>query len=321
MAGADSKKRDSKKVEVAQSLFPDVNLQDGIMPRLKDRYIWEPFNVLNTQSGEWNKLRKPWRNLLLISGEDADNTGIKAEEIENVEAFTKFTAGKGIAKVKIAEEAVFDPLLLDILFDWYCPEGGRIFDPFNGSHVSAGVCHKRGYQYTGIDVRPQIIAQNKEKLKKIFPLFEPHYLCGNSKHVLDELIFEEPYHLFNSCPPYANLVKYSKDNPIDGDISLLDYDEFVEEYREIIKKGCYLLYPDGYACFTIGQVRDKKTGELLPFKEDTIKAFKDCGMKHWNEVQLIGSFGSAGARAKGTFERGKGKLVNVHQNVLIFKKC
>lgn len=307
---SDKKERLSKKIDLV-NLFGETVEE---IPVLKDRYSLEPFNILDTRSGHWGKRRDKWRKFLLIG-----DVGIQGEEIEDNDAFDKFKAGKGIAKVKIAEEAVFDPFLLEVLADWYCPLNGSIIDPFNGSHVSGCLFQKLGYKYTGIDVRQKIIDQNLEKVSKIIPDNPPRYLCGDSNVVLDDLIFDE-FDLFNSCPPYANLVKYSKNNPIKGDISLLDYDDFIEVYRSIIKKCCYLLKRSCYATITIGQVRDKKTGELLPFKEDTIKAFKDVKMMHWNEAQLIGSAGSAAMRAKGTFERGMGKLVNVHQTVLIFKK-
>ena len=310
---ADKKIRESKAI-------PKVDLWGETveeMPVLKDRYVANPFNVFDTRQGDWNRRRKVWRKFLLI-GED-DSTGITGEEIEENTAFKDFKAGQGIAKVKIAEEAVFDPVLLEILADFYCPHNGTIIDPFNGSHVSGCVFQKLGFKYTGIDVRQKIIDKNYEKVALIIPENPPRYLLGDSNVVLDDLFFEE-FDFVNSCPPYADLVKYSKDNPIKGDISLLDYDAFVVIYQSIIRKCCMLLKSGGYAAFTIGQVRDKKTGDLLPFMEDTITGFRNAGMLFWNEVPLIGAYGSAAMRAKGTFERGKGKLVNVHQTVLIFKK-
>lgn len=297
------------------------------IPVLKDRYSWYPFNVLNTTHADWNRRRLKWREFLLVGkvGEEG-REGISGQEIDIYNSFAKNQdfnkSAQGVSKVQIAIEAVFDPFLLEVLADWYCPNGGKIIDPFNGSHISGCTFHKLGYKYTGIDVRQKIIDQNNEKVSLIIPENPPRYLCGNSDNVLDDLIFEEfeTFDLFNSCPPYADLVKYSKDNPVVGDISLLDYDEFVLIYSSIIKKSCMLLKKFGYATITIGQVRDKKTGELLPFMEDTIKAFRDIGMKYYNEVPLLGALGSASMRAKGTFERGNGKLVNVHQTILVFKK-
>lgn len=312
MSEADNKQRTSKEVKVI-NLFGQVEEK---IPVLKDRFVANPFNVLNTTDGDWNRKRKTWRSYLKIG-----DIGIQGEEIENNESFDKFKGGQGIAKVKIAEEAVFDPVLLEVLSDWYCPHGGKILDTFNGSHVSAGVFQTLGYKYTGIDIRQNIIDQNILKLEGILEKDNmPTFLCGDSNEVLESLLFEE-FDFYNSCPPYAFLVKYSKNNPIKGDISLLDYDDFIIAYRSIIKKAVYLLKNGSYAAYTIGHVRHKNTGELLPFYEDTISAFKDSGMKYWNEVPLIGAYGSAAIRAKNTFERGnKGQLVNVHQTVLIFKK-
>ena len=306
---ADSKERISN-IDHGHDLFGEKVEK---IPVLKERYSWYPINVLYTPHPDWDRRRRKWRDYLLI-GED--NYGLQAAEIEEQLNFDKYKGGQGISKTKIASEAVFDPMLLEVLADWYCPEGGSIIDPFNGSHVSAGVFSKLGYKYTGIDIRQQIIDQNNEKLSRICPELSWTYLCGPSQFVLDELAFEE-FDLFNSCPPYANLVRYSNNK---DDISNMDYYEFVSLYRVIIAKCSALLKRGGYATITIGQVRDKKTGGLLPFREDTIRAFQDCGMLYYNDIPLIGPIGSGAIRAKGTFERGMGKLVNVHQIVLIFKK-
>jgi hypothetical protein len=312
---ADKKERLSKKENIVQDIWGQMVEE---IPVLKDRYSWYPVNVLYTPHADWNKRRRKWRDYLLL---DEDNFGIQASEIEEQLNFDKYKGGQGISKVKIASEAVFDPMLLEILADWYCPENGTIFDTFNGSHVSGCVFQKLGYRYTGIDIRQSIIDQNNEKVKRIIPENPPEYICGDANDVLDDLAFDDRrFDFYNSCPPYADLVRYSKANPIKGDISMVDYKDFVPMYRSIIHKACSLINHGGYACYTIGQIRDKKTGGLLPFREDTIKAFQDAGMLYYNDVPLIGPLGSAAIRAKGTFERGKGKLVNVHQIVLVFKK-
>ena len=73
----------------------------------------------------------------------------------------------------------------------------------------------------------------------------------------------------------------------------------------------------GYACFVVGEVRDKN-GNYLGFVPDTINAFKKCGMNFYNEAILCNSIASASMRANGNMK--SQKLVKIHQNVLIFKK-
>ena len=117
-----------------------------------------------------------------------------------------------------------------------------------------------------------------------------------------------------SCPPYAHLEVYSD---LDCDISNMDYENFLKSYESIINKSCNLLKSGGYACFVVGEVRDKK-GNYIGFVPDTINAFKKCGMDFYNEAILLNGMGSAAMRANGNMKTQK--LVKVHQNILVFKK-
>ena len=118
-----------------------------------------------------------------------------------------------------------------------------------------------------------------------------------------------------TCPPYADLEVYSD---LEGDISNMNYQDFLIAYRSIIKKSCDKLKVGGYAIFVVGEVRDKQ-GNYIGFVPDTIKAFTDLpSMSYYNEAILLNMIASASMRAMGNMK--SRKLVKVHQNVLIFKK-
>ena len=121
--------------------------------------------------------------------------------------------------------------------------------------------------------------------------------------------------LIFSCPPYYDLEVYSD---LEGDISNMDYEDFMEAYDSIIKKSCEKLKKGGYACFVVGEVRDKK-GNYISFVPDTIHSFVKAGLKYYNEGILLNAIASASMRADRQFSAAQ-KLVKVHQNVLIFKK-
>jgi len=91
----------------------------------------------------------------------------------------------------------------------------------------------------------------------------------------------------------------------------------MQSYKSIISKSCNLLKQGSYACFVVGEVRDKK-GNYIGFVPDTIKAFQECGMAFYNEAILLNAIASASMRANGNMK--SQKLVKVHQNILIFKK-
>jgi len=141
---------------------------------------------------------------------------------------------------------------------------------------------------------------------------QPNWYVGDSNEVLNG--FTKEFDFVFSCPPYADLEVYSD---LEGDISNMDYVNFLKSYEEIIAKSCNLLKSGGYACFVVGEVRDKK-GNYIGFVPDTINAFKNCEMGLYNEIILLNTINTASMRAN-TYMKTQ-KVVKIHQNVLIFKK-
>jgi tRNA G10 N-methylase Trm11 len=210
--------------------------------------------------------------------------------------------------------SVFDPALCEVLYHWFCESGGNILDPFAGGSVRGIVANYLGYKYTGIDIRQEQIESNRDQAIKILPITnQPQWYVGDSNELLDNK-WNIEFDLVMSCPPYADLEKYSD---LDADISNKEYPVFLQLYESIIKKSCNNLKKGGYACFVVGEVRDKN-GYYLGFVPDTIKAFDKCGMKFYNEAILLNAIASASMRANGNMK--SKKLVKVHQNILVFKK-
>ena len=156
-----------------------------------------------------------------------------------------------------------------------------------------------------------IIGVRKSALKKEVIL--PVWHTGDSRDIKN--IIKDEYDLIFSCPPYANLEVYSDDAK---DISTLSYPEFIKAYREIIKNCVDMLKDDRFACFVVGDIRDKK-GIYCNFVSDTIAAFQDAGTKLYNEAILITAVGSLPIRVGRQFDAGR-KLGKTHQNVLVFIK-
>ena len=118
-----------------------------------------------------------------------------------------------------------------------------------------------------------------------------------------------------SCPPYADLEVYSEDP---ADLSTLGYAEFRTAYAAIIAASCRLLKPDRFACFVVGDVRDR-AGFYYGFPWHTVQAFADAGLRLYNEAVLVTAAGSLLLRAGKQFTAAR-KLGKTHQNVLVFCK-
>jgi len=209
--------------------------------------------------------------------------------------------------------SIFDPVLTELAYRWFSPPGGTVLDPFAGGSVRGIVASHLGRQYHGVELRPEQVAANMAQDAIARPP-KPVWHCGDSRDIKTICAGLRADMVF-SCPPYADLEVYS-DNP--QDLSTLDYPDFVAAYTEIIGAACDLLSPDRFACFVVGEVRDKR-GNYRNFVGDTVAAFRAAGLHYYNEAILITAVGSLPIRTGRQFEAGR-KLGKTHQNVLVFVK-
>jgi DNA modification methylase len=213
-----------------------------------------------------------------------------------------------------AGTSIFDPVLCELAYRWFSPKGGNVLDPFAGGSVRGIVASKIGRQYVGIDLREEQIKANQEQGLALCSDPMPAWICGDSVNIID-LVKDYTADLIFSCPPYGDLEVYS-DNP--QDISTMEYSKFLESYYSIIKRSVSLLKQDRFACFVVGDFRDKK-GIYRNFVSHTIDAFIQAGTHLYNEAILVTSLGSLPIRAGKAFSSTR-KMGKTHQNVLVFIK-
>lgn len=208
--------------------------------------------------------------------------------------------------------SIFDPVLCELMYKWFCTPNGKIYDCFAGGSVRGIVADKLGYDYHGIDLRQEQIDANNQNAIECG--VKPNWYCDDSLNA-DKYIADDSCDMIFSCPPYADLEVYSDD---ERDISNMEYDKFCEVYAEIISIACRKLKQDRFAVFVVGDVRDKK-GFYRNFIDYTKKCFNDNGLLTYNEAILLDSLSTAPIRAGKQFNASR-KLCKVHQNILIFYK-
>lgn len=148
-----------------------------------------------------------------------------------------------------------------------------------------------------------------------FDPVEPVWHIGDSNKVLADEAVGDGFDFVFSCPPYGDLEVYS-DDP--DDISTLEQAAFDAIYAEIIAKAVARLADDRFACFVVGDYRDKR-GIYANFVSKTIAAFEAAGAPLYNEAILVTSVGSLPIRTAKQF-RSTRKLGKTHQNILVFIK-
>jgi len=274
---------------------------------LRDKYGEPPFSVINTQTGSWHARKKLWKGL-----------GIKSEvgRTENLLGYSGTFITEDMRAKGHNGTSVFDPVLCELMYRWFCPENGFILDPFAGGSVRGVVANYLGYKYTGIELREEQVHSNRIQAKEI--LLEdnqPVWHCGDSAEVLKS-DWDKKFDLLFTCPPYMNLEVYS-DHP--ADLSNMSDNNFTIFYEKIIKLATTKIKNDGFCILVIGDVRDKKTGFYKDFISITKNAFYKSGWALYNDCILLEALGMAAVKADRTFSSKK-KLVKVHQNILIFSK-
>lgn len=210
--------------------------------------------------------------------------------------------------------SIFDPVLCELVYRWFCPPGGTVLDPFAGGSVRGIVAGALGRPYIGIELRAEQVAANRAQSLRLPTPAAPRWVCGDSRD-LAHLAADVEADLVFSCPPYADLERYS-DDP--ADLSTLDYPAFLAAYREIILASVARLREDRFAVFVVGDVRDPH-GFYRNFPGETIRAFLDAGMRLYNEAVLVTAVGSLPLRVGRSFG-GYRKLGKTHQNILGFYK-
>lgn len=324
---------DEEEFEEEETTQPDFET-------LADRFLIPPFSTLDVRKGYWVKRKKAWISLGLKSevgrgaNDDKTQSGLvyanSAQPPEIYKAKNEYEdkIGKKVSwdeffeahpeKARQGGTSIFDPVLCEIAYRWFNISGGTILDPFSGGSVRGVVASYLGYDYTGIDLRQEQVSANILQGLEILPKdkIQPTWIQGNSLNVEELVPAEKQFDMIFSCPPYFDLEVYSD---LDEDLSNKgDYQAFISDYRKIINASVKKLKNNRFACFVVGDVRDKR-GIYYNFVSDTIQAFVDAGMQYYNEAILITQIGSLAIRINKQFGRFR-KLGKTHQNVLIFYK-
>ena len=284
----------------------------GLGP-LKRRYGMPPFSTWDTRQEDWQQRRQLWLR-----------RGIKSE-LGRADALTYSipdTLADGSKASKVATQtSVFDPVVCELAYQWWCPPGGVVLDPFAGGSVRGVVASLLGRRYWGCELRAEQVAANRNQYLGNAALqgpYRPKWQEADSLVAFGPgaAVAVPPGDLVFSCPPYGNLEQYSTDP---ADISTLAYQDFLCPYRAIIAGACAYLQQDRFAVWVVANFRDKQTGLMHDFVGDTVRAFEAAGLRYYNDIILINSVGSGAMRGKRTFN-GARKVIKLHQNVLVFVK-
>jgi hypothetical protein len=257
-----------------------------------------PFSVLDTRTKEWKRKREEWISRYGIQSE----LGREQTQSKTIFWDTPNTV------------SIFDPVLCELMYDWFVPKGGRILDPFAGGSVRGIVAEEMGYKYTGIDLSQKQILANEKQSKK------PTWIQGDADKVLFGM--DGGFDFVFTCPPYYDLEVYSDDK---DDLSTMREGQFDSKLESILYKSTIKLKDNRFFGIVVSEVRnsyetgDYHIGSYKGLVHKTIQMCERHGLKFYNDMVLFNSQHQASRVGKTYFDRNR-KIPSVHQNVLIFVK-
>ena len=260
----------------------------------------KPFSILDTRTKEWQDRKRWWVKTYNINSELGREETISKSKFWDTD------------EVSVS---IFDATLCETMYEWFCPKGGKVLDPFAGGSVRGIVACEMGLAYDGVDLNRTQIEANQLQSDK------PNWIFGDSDKELT-LLSDESYDYIFTCPPYHDLEIYSN-SP--DDLSNMSYEEFLKKYKSIIKQTYNKLKPNRFFTIVVSEIRELtktgsyKIGSYKGFVPDTIKICEEAGYKFYNDMVLINSQVAASRVADTYFDRNK-KVPSVHQNVLVFVK-
>lgn len=160
----------------------------------------------------------------------------------------------------------------------YSEQGDVILDQFVGSGTTLIECKLLGRKGIGIDVNPNAIVLTRDRLNFHYepfdiPIYEQCTYLGDAGNL--DLMKDNSIDFIATHPPYANIIRYSKDK-IQEDLSnVKNIDEYILEMEKVAKESYRVLKSGKYAAILIGDTRRNK--HHIPIAFRVMQAFLKAG--------------------------------------------
>ena len=135
-----------------------------------------------------------------------------------------------ILEVGSTGTSIFDPVLCEIAYRWFCPPAARFSTRLPAARCAASWRRSSAAHIPASTCAPNKLKQTASQAEQICGDPMPQWVCGDSREVIPALAqngIAPQFDFIFSCPPYADLEVYS-DDP--RDLSTLDYDDFRAAY-------------------------------------------------------------------------------------------
>lgn len=157
----------------------------------------------------------------------------------------------------------------------YSKEGDLLLDQFAGGGTTLVEAKLLNRNIIGVDVNDAAIERCIEKTD-----FEHEgangkvdIIKGDARRL--DFLQDNSIDLICTHPPYADIIKYSEDNP--DDLSHLKIKDFLKEIKKVASESYRVLKKDKFCAVLMGDTRKK--GCMVPMSFEVMNIFEEAGFK------------------------------------------
>lgn len=163
----------------------------------------------------------------------------------------------------------------------YSKPGETVLDQMCGSGTTLIECKLLGRNAIGVDINLDCIMLTRDRVNFDYTPLDPNYVkpiiktyVGDARNL--NLIESDSIDLIATHPPYANIIPYSKEKKIEGDLSAVhSLEEYINGMREIAKESYRVLKPGRFCAILVGDTRRNRHHVPIAFR--TMQAFLEAG--------------------------------------------
>ncbi|OUN23460.1 TRM11 family SAM-dependent methyltransferase [Blautia sp. An81] len=194
----------------------------------------------------------------------------------------------------------------------YSKPGDWILDQFTGSGTTLVEAKLLNRNAVGVDINPQSVSNSEKNIQ-----FESNLVTkilvreGNATNL--NFIKDEKIDLICTHPPYADIIRYSKS--IEGDISHLKTEEFLEAMNKVAEESFRVLKEGKICAVMMGDIR--KNGKVVPLGFRTMEVFLNTGFQS-KEIIIKEQYN---CKSTAYWKSKKNKfLLLAHEYIFVFQK-
>ena len=194
----------------------------------------------------------------------------------------------------------------------YSKPGDWVLDQFMGSGTTLVEAKLLNRNAVGVDINPQSVSISETNLQ--FQCETKSKIFTRNGDALNlHFIKDGSIDFICTHPPYANIIKYSKG--IEGDISLLREDQFLQEMKKVSEESYRVLKAGKMCAVMIGDMR--RHGKVIPLGFRVMECFLEAGFQ--NKEIIIKQQHNCSSTGYWR-EQKKDFLLVAHEYIFVFQK-